>query len=228
MKKNPVPLPARIVRTNIILTGVIPLLIPWFAIFFHNMLPDPITRLIIFTKGWLAWTLFEYCLHRWAFHGPRKRGEKHSDPFNHHNHHVHPDNIILNFSHRVVAISIIPISFTTFFIGHALISYVGGILLGASSYILLHRMLHYRRFALFFPHLLKHHIWHHCKFPNKCFGITSTIWDRMFQTIPVECKVLPDSILEFYFRHEGLDNLELARIARIINGREFQQHSGTE
>jgi len=220
-------LPARIVRTNIILTGVIPALIPWFAIFFHNMLADPVTRAILFTKGWLAWTLFEYCLHRWTFHAPREKGQKHSDPYNHHNHHVHPESIILKIGHRALAISIIPLLLSTIFIGHPLLSYAGGILFGTSSYIIIHWLLHFRKTALLFPHLLKNHIWHHCKYPNKCFGITSTFWDRMFKTVPAECKMMPDSVLAFYFKHEGLDKTEIEKIARIINGREVQQHACT-
>lgn len=217
MKKNPVPLPARIVRTNIILTGVIPALIPWFAIFFYNVIPDPVTRLLLYAKGWLAWTFIEYCMHRWAFHKPREKGQKQTDPFNHHHHHTHPESIILTKLHRIVSISVILFSFSSLFYGHILLSYLGGLAAGAAGYVLMHWFLHQHYSAAFFPNLVRQHIWHHCKYPNKCYGITSIFWDKLFKTLPVEFKSLPQKSIHFYYANEHLDPDALCRLEKRIN-----------
>jgi hypothetical protein len=213
MKKNPVPTPARIVRTNIILTLAIPAVFPWLAILVPSWITQPIYGIILFMQGWLAWTLIEYCLHRWVFQ--RKRG-RNSRPF-----YQNANNFPFRrfgIWHRALATTILVLSCSTPFTGKMLLSYAGGMLFGAACYVLIHWFLQRIKTAILFPILMKQQIWHLGKDSNKCFGVTSTFWDRLLHTHPVGKPIQPKQIIDFYLQHEELDNDEIEKIFRIING----------
>jgi sterol desaturase/sphingolipid hydroxylase (fatty acid hydroxylase superfamily) len=94
--------------------------------------------------------------------------------------------------------------------------------------MLVHWFLHQRMSIQAFPMLVKHHIWHHCKYPNKCFGVTSTFWDHLFKSLPSEYKVMPNSIIEFYFKHEGLNEKEIAKVSKLMNRDNKRQISSSQ
>lgn len=206
-------------RARIILTAVIPALIPWGAVLFHHSLPEVLTKFFLFTKGWLAWTLFEYCLHRWIMHKPIPKGMKDKDLFKHNHHHSHPDNIILKRPLRIASVVAILVGISTLFWGPLLLSYFAGILSGLASYVLVHWFLHQHHASYLIPDLVKQHIWHHCKYPNKCFGITTIFWDKIFKSIPAEFKTVPMQIIRFYYKHEGLAPELINTLCEKINAR---------
>ena len=125
--------------------------------------------------------------------------------------------MILTNGHRIISISVILISFTSLFYGHILLSYLGGLVAGASCYIFMHWFLHQHYSANIFPNLVKQHIWHHCKYANKCFGVTSIFWDKLFKTLPAEFKNLPQKSIHFYYANEHLDTDDLCKVERKIN-----------
>lgn len=206
-------------RSKLIITGVIPALVPWAPLFLTGFLPEILVRFFLLSKGWVAWTLVEYCMHRWSFHGSGQSKSQQKDSFNHHHHHTHPDSMIFNNVHRSVSMITILLCVFTLFGGPLWLCYAAGLIAGFSSYMLIHWFLHQRLAIKIFPMLVKQHVWHHCKYPNKCFGITSTFWDRLFQSLPSDFKFMPNTIIEFYFRHEKLDDQEIGKISRIINGK---------
>lgn len=209
-------------RAKLILTGAIPALIPWGPVFLSGYLPDLLFRYFLFTKGWVAWTLIEYCMHRWAFHGHQGKGSKQKDIFNHNHHHTHPENMILNNLHRTLSVLLVLFCCTSLFAGPAWLVYPAGLVSGASVYILMHWFIHQGIATRFFPVLVRQHIWHHCKYPNKCFGVTSIFWDRLFKSLPVNFGLLPERIIRFYYAHEALPEEELIKtMARLktVRGR---------
>ena len=217
MKGTVMPLRQRDIRAKMILMVVIPALIPFGAILFYNVLPTLATRYFLFTKGWVAWTLIEYCMHRWTFNRDRHDDGKREYPYNHNHHHAHPDNLRLNAMHRSIGFTVILASLATLFTGPVLLSYIAGLLSGGALYILMHWFLH-RHFASYiFPSLVRQHIWHHCKYPNKCYGVTSTFWDKAFKTLPAEFKTLPEKVIRSYYKHEGLDEEVLSKMEKRIN-----------
>jgi 4-hydroxysphinganine ceramide fatty acyl 2-hydroxylase len=218
MKKNPVPLPARIVRTNIILTLATLAVFPWLAIFVQSWIPQPLYGILLFLQGWLAWTLIEYCLHRWAF---RKKRQRNPEPY-------------LQYSnprpfrrfgsgHRILATLLLILSCGTPFTGQMLFSYAGGILFGASCYVIIHWFFQRIKSALLFPILMKQQIWHLSKDSNKCFGVTSTFWDRMLNTHAGQITLKPKQIIDFYLKHEEIDKEEIEKIYNTINGENSYQ-----
>jgi sterol desaturase/sphingolipid hydroxylase (fatty acid hydroxylase superfamily) len=204
-------------RAKLILTGVIPALVPWAPLILSSHLPDILVRFLLLSKGWVAWTLIEYSMHRWSMHGNAKNKSRQKDSFNHHHHHTHPDNMIFNHLHRSISLVTLFLCVFTLFAGPVWLCYPAGLVFGFTLYMLVHWFLHQRMSIQAFPMLVKHHIWHHCKYPNKCFGVTSMFWDRLFKSLPLEYKSMPNSIIEFYFKHEGLTDLEIARVAKLMN-----------
>lgn len=206
-------------RTRLIFTGVIPALVPWAPLALGDFLPEIMVRFFIFSKGWVAWTLIEYCMHRWSFHATGQSKSQQKDTFNHHHHHTHPDSMIFNNLHRSISIVTILGGVFTIFGGPLWLCYPAGLIAGFSGYMLIHWFLHQPIAIRVFPMLVKQHVWHHCRYPNKCYGITSTFWDRLFKSLPPDFKAMPNSIIAFYFRNEHLGNEEIGKISKVINSK---------
>jgi sterol desaturase/sphingolipid hydroxylase (fatty acid hydroxylase superfamily) len=43
------------------------------------------------------------------------------------------------------------------------------------------------------------HVCHHCKYPDRCFGVTVTWWDRLFLTSPPKEFILPATVYQVYY-----------------------------
>jgi sterol desaturase/sphingolipid hydroxylase (fatty acid hydroxylase superfamily) len=154
--------------------------------------------LMLFT-GWLTWTFVEYFNHRFRMHGT-------GDPSKvigyqrHILHHHHPTEIKITGTQRFLL-----------FIGNVLlillcIIYKNWIFLftgfysGFAIYSLMHWFLHRKLSAKIFPEVHEFHIHHHCKHPDKCFGVTVTWWDHMFDTIPHQQREITERIKKFYYK----------------------------
>jgi sterol desaturase/sphingolipid hydroxylase (fatty acid hydroxylase superfamily) len=70
---------------------------------------------------------------------------------------------------------------------------------GLSVYLIMHRILHQKWSMKVFKRLSRYHIFHHCKFPNTCFGISVPWWDDFFRTIPPKQVKISPRIIAFYF-----------------------------
>ena len=153
---------------------------------------------IVFSSGFIMFTFFEYIAHRFWMHGkeerhPGKRLELHK------HHHTHPTELKITASMRnclllanliLVAVACWLDNYFTLFTGF----YSGFV-----SYCFMHVILHKRWAAKLFPALQVSHIHHHCKYPDRCFGICTTRWDQLFNTAsPKEIKI-SERILQFYF-----------------------------
>jgi hypothetical protein len=166
-----------------------------------------IFHLSLFFTGWVGWTFSEYMTHRYLMYAAKK--ENWIIDFNHTYHHTHPTNIKISGTQRrfllvgCIILLILCIWMNNYF------TLAAGFLCGFPGYTLMHFFLHQKNAQIFFGKLVKYHIYHHCKYPDKCFGISVTWWDDIFGTIPVNPGVINDRIMDFYFMHESekLNNL---------------------
>jgi sterol desaturase/sphingolipid hydroxylase (fatty acid hydroxylase superfamily) len=141
----------------------------------------------LFATGLLAWTFFEYTLHRWVFHWipDRPWGEQ----FHFWLHGVHHD--YPNDSKRLVMppgfslpLAVLVGSGLYFTVGPVYWSAVfGGFALGYLCYDMLHFAVHHLKWKnKWFMRVQKHHMHHHFKDPESGFGFTSKFWDWVFGT----------------------------------------------
>ena len=149
--------------------------------------------------GLVIWTLAEYVLHRFIFHfhpaNPSKRMKRILFLF-HGIHHEQPRS-----KTRLVMPPAVSIPMAAFFYGlfylilgvllpplsHWVAPLFVGFILGYIAYDMLHYSMHH--FSLkgkFFRMIRRHHMAHHFKTPNRRYGVSSPLWDIVFQTNPME------------------------------------------
>ncbi len=152
----------------------------------------------LFVLGWFTWTFTEYILHRFWMH--HKDGGNHKQMSStHHHHHTHPTDISVTPLQRflLVLISTVLILVSILVFDYLLI--LAGFFLGFAGYTCIHWLLHQKWSAYLFPRLHKFHIYHHCKYPETCFGVSVCWWDILFKTTPPSEAVLSKRIVEFYY-----------------------------
>ncbi|XP_010538659.1 PREDICTED: dihydroceramide fatty acyl 2-hydroxylase FAH2 [Tarenaya hassleriana] len=144
---------------------------------------------LLVALGVLIWTLLEYTLHRFLFHINTTSYWGNTLHYLLHGcHHKHPmDGLRLVFPPAATAILCIPF----WKVLHLLATpstapaLFGGGLLGYVMYDVTHYYLHHGQPSdQTFKHLKKYHLNHHFRIQNKGFGITSSLWDKVFGTLP--------------------------------------------
>jgi len=161
-----------------------------FPILFHALL---------FGWGWISWTFLEYIGHRFWMHAHRVNAVGKRDFANHQHHHTHPTQIRVTPSHRFLLS-----------IGFALLIWLAvrldgyftlitGFFCGFTLYFFMHALLHKAWASKFVGRLQEYHIYHHCKYTNRCFGVTVTWWDQIFGTTPPAGARIPEKTRNFYF-----------------------------
>ena len=144
--------------------------------------------------GLFLWTFAEYILHRFVFHFHPKteRGKRISFLF-HGVHHAQPMG-----KTRLVMPPALSIPLGAFFFGlfylifavllsavYLIFPIFSGFVLGYILYDMTHYSLHHfkiKRGYLF--RVRRNHMIHHGSTPNKRFGVTGNLWDRVFGTLP--------------------------------------------
>lgn len=155
--------------------------------------------LMLFT-GWLTWTFIEYFNHRFRMHGT-------GDPSKvigydrHILHHHHPTEIKITGVQRLLLFIGNILLITLCIIYKNWVFLFTGFYSGFAIYSLMHWFLHRRVSAKIFPEVHEFHIHHHCKHPDKCFGVTVTWWDHLFDTIPHQQKEITEKIKKFYYKN---------------------------
>jgi sterol desaturase/sphingolipid hydroxylase (fatty acid hydroxylase superfamily) len=180
---------------------VTPLIIIAYSI--KSSVPSLAYSLLLFS-GWFAWTFIEYFNHRFRMHGS-------GDPSKvigyerHMLHHHHPTEIKITGVQRTIlfAGNIGLLIFCIIYKNWILI--FTGFYSGFVIYTLMHWFLHRRISEKLFPEVHRFHIHHHCKHPDKCFGVTVTWWDHLLDTIPYEQKEVTDRIKAFYYKEEKME-----------------------
>jgi sterol desaturase/sphingolipid hydroxylase (fatty acid hydroxylase superfamily) len=146
-----------------------------------------ITMVGFFVAGFVSWSLAEYVLHRYLFH--YESNNKFVKAFHfalHGYHHKHPNDLNRLFMPPVPAFLFLAIFFLLFYliIGNYAWFFLPGFEIGYLLYSLIHYNIHKRAAPKKLQNLWHHHIIHHYKEPEKAYGVSSRVWDRIFRTMP--------------------------------------------
>lgn len=152
----------------------------WFGAKGYSGSPAGTIALVV--VGIVAWPLLEYVLHRWLLHGrlsPAFRRE-------HARHHENPQAVAgtpwLVSASLAFAIWLV---LTLVLSGSAAALVMAGVYAGYIYFVLVHAMQHYRPELLerwwFYGNQMRFHELHHDR-PHAHFGITTSMWDRLFGT----------------------------------------------
>ncbi|KAJ7237322.1 hypothetical protein O6H91_Y445600 [Diphasiastrum complanatum] len=139
--------------------------------------------------GTVAWTLLEYCIHRFLFHMRTSSYWMNTVHYVLHGfHHKHPmDGSRLVFPPAFSAFFCVLIWHTcSLFVPEMVLpAFYGGLLFGYVIYDLTHYYLHFGRpFHSIGRGMKRYHLNHHFKVQTNAFGITSSMWDQLLGTSP--------------------------------------------
>lgn len=133
--------------------------------------------------GYLCWTLFEYLTHRFVFHEDAYLNHK-IRYLLHGIHHAKPhDTLLIPFYIRIPLLILLFGAFYLLFGSYTFLVY-GGFILGFTCYSILHYLIHTIPAPKSLEKIWNHHLSHHYSTPDKAFGTTTLLWDRMFNTSP--------------------------------------------
>ena len=140
-------------------------------IFFENF------NFSLFLAEILIWTLFEYSMHRWIFHSPRFPYIRKM----HMAHHSEPEATI-GVSSLGTSLAYMTYASILFFIfGESMFPFLTGFLAGYCWYIYYHAIGHHHIFKLG-SHWVSHEA-HHSFAATSNFGVTTDLWDRVFNSM---------------------------------------------
>jgi sterol desaturase/sphingolipid hydroxylase (fatty acid hydroxylase superfamily) len=134
-----------------------------------------------------SWTLFEYFAHRFLFHMVADSGRMQRFIYVlHGNHHHYPRDRQRLFMPPVPSILLAVSLFSIFYLlmGNNVFMFFPGFLLGYLLYGTMHYAIHAWNppFKWMKPLWRNHHL-HHYKAEERGFGVSTTIWDRVFGTM---------------------------------------------
>jgi len=177
-------------RQNVIVYGLIVIILIYNAIEIQKIPVLEFVGILFFAL--FFWTLAEYILHRYIFHWISEN--KMIQRFHfimHGSHHLFPRDTERLLMPPVPGILMASILFAIFYFIFTLLgiqvytwAFFPGFFLGYLLYSFLHRATHVRKPPKRFKYLWKHHSLHHYKYPDKAFGVSNTLWDHVFGTMP--------------------------------------------
>lgn len=142
---------------------------------------------VLFIIGMFCWTLVEYIMHRFLFHmiSESERAQR-IIYIMHGNHHHFPRDKERLFMPPVPSLIIASILFFLFyfFMGSYVFMFFPGFILGYLIYGTMHYAIHAWNppFKWMKPLWRNHHL-HHYKHEAKGYGVSTTLWDRIFGTM---------------------------------------------
>ena len=143
--------------------------------------------MLVFSFGIIFWTLFEYLMHRYLFHLVSKKTWLNRLSFMLHGiHHQNPLDKERFFMPPLPGSIIITLLFGISYLISAENSYcfMGGLITGYILYTQIHFRIHNKEVPKYLQKIASHHLLHHYKYHNKAFGVSSTMWDNIFRTMP--------------------------------------------
>lgn len=142
---------------------------------------------LYFVAGLIFWTLAEYALHRWVFHyhPTSKFGQRVHFIF-HGIHHDYPKDrlrLVMPLSASIPMAAIIYFIFSLALPEFILAAFFAGFMLGYLIYDECHYAMHHANFKSgLFKKIKDHHMLHHYADPERGFGVSSAIWDIIFDS----------------------------------------------
>lgn len=145
--------------------------------------------LLIFAAGFFTWSFGEYMLHRFLFHiEGESRFIKAFHYAMHGYHHEYPNDINRLFMPPAPVTIFIVTFFGIFYLlmGSYTWYFLPGFEFGYFVYSLIHYAIHHKGLSGYFKKLGHHHILHHYKTPDKAYGVSTKVWDRVFKSMPLD------------------------------------------
>jgi len=147
-------------------------------------------QIFLFVTGLFFWTLAEYLIHRFVFHWKSEHKLLKAIHYAlHGHHHENPGDKNHLFMPPIPVIIIAFILFTFFYLlfGKHAFYFFPGFELGYLLYSMIHYSVHVKPYSKgFMKKLWVHHGKHHYYDPDSRFGVSNTIWDKVFRTIQKE------------------------------------------
>ena len=177
-------------KQNIIVYGLVVLILIYNGIAIQNIPVLTFGGLFVFAL--FFWTFAEYMLHRYLFHWISEN--KFVQRFHfimHGSHHLYPRDTERLLMPPVPGLIMASLLFSIFYVIFSILGqpvytwgFFPGFFLGYLLYSFLHRATHVVKPPKRFKFLWKHHSLHHYKYPDKAFGVSNTLWDHVFGTMP--------------------------------------------
>jgi 4-hydroxysphinganine ceramide fatty acyl 2-hydroxylase len=143
--------------------------------------------LLLYFGAVICWTFFEYIMHRYIFHYVyESKAGKRFHYVMHGYHHEYPRDahrLFMPPTAGAIISSLFLGIFFTFMGGYAFV-FTAGFVNGYLLYTMMHYSIHRFKPPVGLKNLWKHHALHHYKYNDRAFGVSSTFWDRIFNTMP--------------------------------------------
>ena len=165
--------------------------VPMIAYFCYKALVvDGLSFLLFgayFILGLFVWSAAEYILHRFVFHYvPKGKTGLRLHFILHGVHHDYPSDrlrLVMPPSVSLILAVIFYYFFSLFFSLPHLHAFFPAFVLGYLVYDITHYAIHHFNFkGNFWKEVKRHHMLHHYSEPDKGYGVTSKLWDYIFQT----------------------------------------------
>lgn len=146
------------------------------------------TSIFLFTVGLLTFTWTEYQIHRKIFHlNPSTPGRAKLQYTIHGVHHELPEDKTRLAMPPVLSLAIATglVFLFEWIAGSFSFAFLAGFFTGYAGYLFVHYLVHaYRPPKNRFKILWKHHFIHHYKDDTCAFGVSSPLWDYIYNTMP--------------------------------------------
>jgi 4-hydroxysphinganine ceramide fatty acyl 2-hydroxylase len=157
------------------------------ANFRQGYVPGAWQAAVLFVAGVVAWTLFEYLVHRYVYHlaSESELGARLSYLM-HGLHHESPQDHSQIFVPPLVGV---PVGAMLFGLTYAILGtrapmIFSGFLVGYIAHACVHYCIHHFRPPRMLKFLWRHHLLHHYRCPDLAYGVSSPVWDMVFRTMP--------------------------------------------
>ena len=144
-------------------------------------------EVLYFLGGALFWSLFEYVMHRFAFHFIAESPRAQKFVYTMHGvHHEFPRDKERLFMPPLPSLIISALIFLGmhFILGWQALAFFPGFVFGYLLYGSMHFAIHAYAPPRFLKALWRNHHLHHYKVPEKGFGVSSVLWEIVFRTVP--------------------------------------------
>jgi len=182
MTKAPAPVSAAIYIT--ILLGLI------YYGYTNGVVDSLAVGIVLFLGGMFFWTFFEYVFHRYVNHldeyFPNSEWAHKLAHTIHGIHHEYPrdkERLMMPPIPGLMIVGLLYIGFYTI-LGSLTYVFMPGFMTGYLIYASVHIAVHKRHVPSFLKTQYRHHALHHYKYPDKAFGVSTTLWDHIFGTMP--------------------------------------------
>jgi sterol desaturase/sphingolipid hydroxylase (fatty acid hydroxylase superfamily) len=163
-----------------------------YVAYAKEVVPSLGVAVLVFLGALFFWTFFEYIFHRYINHldeyFPESEVARTIAHTIHGIHHEYPRDKERLMMPPIPGLMIVGLLYLAFLpvLGQWVYVFMPGFMTGYLIYASVHIAVHKRQVPKVLKTQYKHHALHHYKYPDKAFGVSTTLWDRIFGTMPPE------------------------------------------